>query len=262
MTSRFIYAIFLVAAVFISTSLISLAADKKSAASFFESKIAPILEANCLECHNSNVSKSNFSLTSLKETLAGGEEGPGLVPSDPDQSRLIQYITGPDPDMPKKKKPLSPEEVKLIRKWVASGADWPSDLVLREKSKGDKSWWAYQKLSITQPPSPAKLPPAWDKNPIDRYIFAGLAEKNLQPNPPADRHALIRRVTYDLTGLPPSAKDIDTFVIDSSPNAYRKLIDRLLASPQYGERWGRHWLDVVRFGESIGFERNGIIDNA
>ena len=261
MISRLASSSLFISAVFISTSLTSPAADKKNE-SFFELKIVPILEANCLECHNSNVSKGNLSLTSLKEALAGGEEGPGLVPSHPDKSRLVQYITGPDPDMPKKKEPLSAGDVELIRQWVAGGADWPDTVVLREKSKGDKSWWAYTPLSKEKPPSPTGLPPAWSKNPIDRYIFAGLTEKNLKPNPPADRHALIRRVTYDLTGLPPTAKEIDTFVIDSSPNAYRKLIDRLLASPQYGERWGRHWLDVVRFGESIGFERNGIIDNA
>ncbi|MFK5924152.1 MAG: DUF1553 domain-containing protein [Verrucomicrobiota bacterium] len=252
---------FFASAFFISTSLSSLAAAPKSE-SFFESKIAPILEANCLECHNSNVSKGNLSLTSLKETLAGGEDGPGLIPSNPDKSRLVQYISGPDPDMPKKKDALSADQVKLIRQWIAKGADWPMQVVLREKSKGDKSWWAYIPLSDKKPPSPAKLPPEWSLNPIDRYIFAGLAEKKLQPNPPADRHALIRRVTYDLTGLPPTAKEIDTFVNDSGPTAYRQLIERLLDSPAYGERWGRHWLDVIRFGESIGFERNGIIDNA
>ncbi len=252
---------FLILTLMSSTSLTCLAAEEKGT-SLFESKIAPILEANCLECHNSNVSKGKLSLTSLKETLAGGEEGPGLIPSNPDKSRLVQYISGSDPDMPKKKEPLSPGDIKLIRQWVAEGADWPDKIVLREKSKGDKSWWAYTPLSKEKPPSPAGLPPTWNKNPIDRYIFAGLAEKNLKPNPPADRHALIRRVTYDLTGLPPTAKEIDTFVTDSDPKAYRKLIDRLLASPAYGERWGRHWLDVVRFGESIGFERNGIIDNA
>lgn len=252
---------FFAAAIFISSSLAGLAANNKSD-SFFEAKIAPILEANCLECHNSNVSKGNLSLTSLKETLAGGEEGPGLIPSDPDKSHLVQYISGSDPDMPKKKDALSADQVKLIRQWISKGADWPEQLVLREQSKGDKSWWAYIPLSNKKPPTPTKLPTEWNKSPIDRYIFAGLAEKKLQPNPPADPHALIRRVTYDLTGLPPTAKEIDTFVNDSSPAAYRKLIDRLLASPAYGERWGRHWLDVVRFGESIGFERNGIIDNA
>jgi mono/diheme cytochrome c family protein len=159
-----------------SLVLISHAAGKNGKLTFFESKIAPILEANCLECHNSNISKSDLSLTSLKEALAGGKEGAALIPSNPDESRLIQYITGPDPDMPKKKEALSKDEVELIRKWIASGALWPDTRVLREKPKADKSWWAYQKLSKEKPPSPANLPAAWNKNPIDRYIFAGLTE--------------------------------------------------------------------------------------
>jgi hypothetical protein len=262
MIFRSTYAKILISTILITTARIDLAVGKENTAAFFESKIAPILEANCLECHNRNVSKGNLSLTSLKEVLAGGEEGPALVPSAPGKSILLQYISGSNPDMPKKKDPLPSGQVELIRKWIASGAKWPDTLVLREKSKTDKSWWAYLPLSDKQPPSPANPPPAWNKNPIDRYIFAGLAGKNLLPNPPADRHALIRRVTYDLTGLPPTAKEVDAFVHDSNPNAYRKLIDRLLASPQYGERWGRHWLDIIRFGESRGFERNQIIDNA
>ena len=145
-----------VSVILIGISLTSLAADEKSG-SLFESKIVPILEANCLECHNSNVSKGNLSLTSLKEALQGGEEGTGLVPSHPDKSRIVQYITRSDPDMPKKKDALSATDVELIRQWIASGAKWPDSVVLREKSKGDKSWWAYTALSKEKPPSPRYL---------------------------------------------------------------------------------------------------------
>ena len=140
MIPRFSYASILASIVLTSSSLISHAAEKNDTLTFFESKIAPILEANCLECHNSNISKSDLSLTSLKEALAGGKEGAALIPSNPDESRLMQYITGPDPDMPKKKEALSAAEVELIRKWIASGAQWPDTRVLREKSKADKSW--------------------------------------------------------------------------------------------------------------------------
>lgn len=123
------------------------------------------------------------------------------------------------------------------------------------------AWWSLQ-LARTAPPKPSEIPNAWKENPIDRFVFAALADRGLLPNGPADRRTLIRRLTYDLTGLPPSPGEVERFVSDPDPNKYEKLVDRLLASPHYGERWGRHWLDVVRFGESRGFERNEIISNA
>ncbi|HMV47682.1 MAG TPA: DUF1553 domain-containing protein, partial [Blastocatellia bacterium] len=135
-------------------------------------------------------------------------------------------------------------------------------LVASEAKRSDKaSWWSLQPLANVTPPVPPGIPADWAASPIDRFIYAKLAERGLKPNPPADRRALIRRVTYDLTGLPPSPEEVEAFVNDSNPKAYENLVDRLLAGPRYGEQWGRHWLDVVRFGESNGFERNVLINN-
>jgi hypothetical protein len=131
-----------------------------------------------------------------------------------------------------------------------------------EARRGDKSWWSLQRLARPDPPSTPGLPESWSASAIDRFIFAKLAENGLRPSPPTERLALIRRLTYDLTGLPPTPEEADAFQRSADPSAYEKLVDRLLSSPHYGEHWGRHWLDVVRFGESRGFERNEIISNA
>ena len=133
--------------------------------------------------------------------------------------------------------------------------------MIRERSKADRTWWSLQPLAVTEPQA-EDVPAEWSTNPVDRYIFAQLQASKLRPNPRADRRTLIRRVTYDLTGLPPTPEEIDAFLRDDSANAYEILVDRLLASPRYGEHWGRHWLDVTRFGESTGFEVNHVVDNA
>ena len=163
--------------------------------------------------------------------------------------------------MPKEGAPLPSEEVARIRRWIAEGAVWPAHVVVRQTAKADGSWWSLQPLVATDPPQPDGLPEDWQFNPIDRWVYAELSTRQLRPNPPADRRTLIRRATYDLTGLPPSPEEVAAFVDHPEPNAYEQLIDRLLASPQYGEHWGRHWLDVLRFGESNGYERNVIIDD-
>ena len=132
---------------------------------------------------------------------------------------------------------------------------------MKDRAKADQDWWSLRPLAAVEPPS-AGIPAEWRGNPIDRFIYARLAAAGLKPNPPADRRTLIRRVSYDLTGLPPTPEETAAFVSDDPPNAYEQLVDRLLASPRYGEQWGRHWLDVVRFGESTGYEVNHLIDNA
>ena len=152
--------------------------------------------------------------------------------------------------MPNEGEPLSAKEVAVIRSWIADGAAWPTDVVLHEKSKADGSWWSLQPLGQLDTSAS-----------IDSYVEAKLSESGLVMNPAADRRTLIRRATYDLTGLPPTPEETDAFLNDSDTDAYEKLIDRLLSSPHYGERWGRHWLDVVRFGESVGFEQNWIIED-
>jgi hypothetical protein len=174
-----------------------------------------------------------------------------LIPGNAEES-VLHWITVPfdddePPEMPEEGDPLTGDEMQILADWINSGASWPEEVVLKEQSKSDKSWWAYQPL----------VSPRLDS--IDTYIESRLSELELEFNPEADRRTLIRRATYDLIGLPPSMEEVDVFVRDPDPLAYEKLIDRLLDSPHYGERWGRHWLDVVRFGESVGFEQNWMI---
>ena len=212
----------------------------------FAAEVAPILEKKCLSCHNPNSMKGEFSMATLEDILTADEDY--LKPGNSADSTLY-WITlpleeGEPPEMPKEGDPLTEHESELLAAWIDAGAEWSDGLILKEASKGDKSWWAYQPISEPKLES------------IDAYIAAELQKKGLSMNPPADRRNLIRRATYDLTGLPPSPKEVEAFVNDSDPQAYEKLIDRLLASEHYGERWGRHWLDVVRFAESGGYEHN------
>ena len=226
--------------------------------------VAPILEARCLQCHSDGIRKGGLSLATLDDWLAGGDDGPAIVNGDSANSLLIEKISGPDPEMPRKSEALGSQEIALIERWIDAGAPWPDDIVLREPSAADKSWWAYQPLAAPDPPGSGGIPADWSKSPIDRYIFAKLEENNLPPSSPAEPSDLIRRIYYDVTGLPPTPAQAEAFsqAWRKDPEAaFTDVVDRLLASSHYGERWGRHWLDVVRFGESRGMERNLIIDN-
>ncbi|MEO1524898.1 MAG: DUF1553 domain-containing protein [Planctomycetota bacterium] len=215
----------------------------------FEEMIAPILSEHCVRCHSPNNSKGDVSLATLQDVLDQGFVEPG----DSGASHLVDLIAGVDgdpPEMPQGAEPLSEDQVQLIRRWVDEGARWPEGIIVREAAKADETWWSLQPIAETV-----------GEATIDDFIGARLSENGLERNPPADRVTLIRRATYDLTGLPPSPAAVAAFLEDPDPKAYERLVDRLLASPRYGERWGRHWLDVVRFGESNGFERNVLIDN-
>lgn len=227
----------------------------------FAKEMAPILEQHCLRCHQPGNKKGDLSVATFADLKESGQVAPGK----PDESPLLKLVTpragGARPRMPKEGKPLSTTEVDLLRRWIAEGAIWPDGLVLKEKAKADGTWWSLQPLARAEPPQPSGLQPEWAKHAIDRFVFARLQEKGLRPSPPAERRELIRRLTYDLIGLPPSPAEIDAFLADRRPDAYEQLVERLLASPRYGERWGRHWLDVVRFGESNGYERNVLINN-
>jgi hypothetical protein len=214
----------------------------------FEAQIAPIFAEHCLSCHSPNIKKGELSLADGAELLESGY----LIPGDAAASYLMEMVTalpGQKPKMPMDGASLSEQQVELLRAWIDAGAAWPAGHVIHEKSKADLSWWSLQPLSQQF------------KGSIDEFIGQKLAEKGLTTNPPADRRVLIRRATYDLTGLPPTPAECAEFENSNDPLAYEKLIDRLLSSHAYGERWGRHWLDVVRFGESIGYERNVINDN-
>ncbi|NBS34028.1 MAG: DUF1549 domain-containing protein, partial [Planctomycetia bacterium] len=226
----------------------------------FRHHVAPLLETHCLGCHSENIAKGELSLASRDQLFENGY----VVPGDPEGSYLLELIAGVNgepPEMPQEAEPLSAEAVAVIRNWIAAGADWPEDVTLEERSQADLSWWSLQPLADVEPPAATATASGWADHPIDRFLAAALAEKDLVPNPPADRRTLIRRASYDLTGLPPTPEEVAAFVADTDPKAYEKLIDRLLASPHYGERWGRHWLDVVRFGESNGYERNFLIND-
>ena len=244
----------------------SAVAARQSNAVNFERDIRPLLHARCIECHGPEKQKGGLRLDTKTAAMKGGASGPAIVPNKSADSELIRRVVSSDSAdrMPAKGEPLSPREIALLRAWIDAGATWPETETSAsgEAKRADKaSWWSLQPLANVMPPAPANLPAEWASSPIDRFIFAKLAERGLKPNPPADRRSMIRRVTYDLTGLPPSPEEVEAFVNDADPQAYEKLVDRLLASPRYGEQWGRHWLDVVRFGESNGFERNVLINN-
>lgn len=217
----------------------------------FATEVAPVLAKKCLGCHTENIAKGEIILSERDKVLDPGAEL--VIPGKALQSDLYLVATpeekGEKPYMPEDGEPLTDQEAELLKRWIDEGAKWPEGLVLREASKTDTSWWAYQPLAKPE------------RNSIDEYIDHRLQAEELTRNPPAERRNLIRRATYDLTGLPPTPEEVDAFVKDPDPAAYEKLIDRLLSSPHYGERWGRHWLDVVRFGESNGFERNFIIND-
>ena len=229
----------------------------------FRRDIAPMLEQHCIRCHQPGIEKGDVSLAT-GDDLAANEY---IVAGKPAESHLLDLVRASaeqeKPAMPKEGPPLSKQQVALLSDWITQGALWPKELVIRQKAKAGKSWWSLQPLAAAEPPASPNLPAAWKANPIDRFIYAKLLEKQLRPNAPASRRDLIRRVSFDLTGLPPTPEEVQAFVSDSSSDAaaYEKVVDRLLASDHYGEHWGRHWLDVVRFGESNGFERNVIINN-
>ena len=233
---------------------------------FFEDKVRPILALHCYECHGpaSGAGKAKLRIDSLDALLKGGRSGPALVPGAPEQSLLIMAVLHEgDVAMPPKKK-LSGLEIDRLTSWIKMGAPWPGagqgPSVASRGSSGPRwddrarSFWAFQPPRQTRPPAVANS--RWPLSPIDRFILAKLEEKGLVPASPAQKRVLLRRATLDLTGLPPSFDEIESFLADECPMAFERVVDRLLASPRYGERWGRHWLDVVRYADSNGMDDN------
>ncbi len=234
---------------------------------FFESRVRPLLIEHCFKCHADKKQRGGLRLDSRAALLAGGDRGTALVPGKPEESLLIQAVRHEDElKMPPSKK-LSREQIADLTQWVRMGAPWPGPAVTPAPGKSvfqitarDRAHWAFQ--PVHRPPIPAIKDRQWAGNPIDVFIRAKLEAKDISPNPPATKRELIRRLYYDLTGLPPTPREVEQFVFDASPDAYEKLIDRLLASPRYGEKWGRHWLDLVRFAETNSYERDGHKPNA
>jgi hypothetical protein len=225
---------------------------------FFENKVRPIFANNCYECHTDQAS-GGMRLDSKAAFDQGGGRGPLIVPGNSDKSLLIQAVkqTG-TLKMPRGGK-LSEQEVAILEAWVQKGAPWPStssaiitSITARTGAITEKQrqFWSFQPLRVVQPPEVQDARLAhWPRTAIDRFILAGLHSSGLAPVPETDRRTLIRRATYDLTGLPPTQEEVNAFLRDKSANAWEKVLDRLLASPRYGERWGRHWLDVARYAE-------------
>jgi mono/diheme cytochrome c family protein len=258
--SRWRRAAFLAAATFFALGLISGNADeaaKRSADDIvFRDQVKPLLTGKCLACHGSDKKKGGLDLTRRATALAGGKHGAAIQPGKADDSLLLNRLA--KGEMPPGN-PLSPEQVAAFRKWIDAGAKYDKEPLLPTGRAGP-DWWSLQK--IAKPNLPRVKNEHWTRTPIDRFILAKLEDKALEPAPEADRAVLIRRVTFDLLGLPPTPEEIDAFAHDPAVDAYEQLVNRLLASPHYGERWGRHWLDVVRFAESHGYETNTLRFNA
>lgn len=228
-------------------------------AEFFEAKVRPLLSNKCLGCHVGANAKGKLDLSSREALLKGGEQGPALVPGDPEKSLLIHAVRYEGKTRMPLGTKLAGVEIQVLTEWVRMGAPWGVTAGKSAAAEPEK-FWAFQPVRVGQ--APAATNKGWAKGDVDRYVLAGLEKNGLKPNRYADRRILLRRATFDLTGLPPTPEETEAFVNDSSPNAWEKVIDRLLASPQYGERWGRHWLDVVRYSDSNGLDWNEVFPNA
>ena len=235
---------------------------------YFEKKVRPLLAERCFGCHAINKPKGGLRLDSAVGLAKGSKRGPVVVPGDPGSSVLIQVVRHEgDLGMPPKTK-LRSEEIAVLVKWVKDGAYWPNQAASLQRAENegedkgrvftedDKNFWAYQPLRNAEPPEVAASNRTRSASPVDRFILQRLEQDALSLSPEADKRTLLRRVTFDFTGLPPTPDEIEDFVVDPRPDAFDRAVDRLLASPHYGERWGRHWLDVVRYGESAGHDGN------
>ena len=225
------------------------AADKVD----FARDIQPIFASRCYECHGERKQKSGFRLDDRAVVLRGGESAkPAVTPSSSATSHLIQLVTHPDAAarMPRHAEPLSAPQIALLRAWIDQGANWPDAL-----SRTAKPHWAFiapQRPAVPKVQS-ASLQP---QNPVDNFVLVKLAQEKLKPSPEADKLTLLRRLHLDLTGLPPTIAEVEAYLADKSKDAYAKQVERLLASPHYGERWGRHWLDAARYADSDGYEKD------
>ena len=221
---------------------------------FFEEKVRPLLARHCLSCHNSQAGMGGLSLESRESALRGGGRGGAVVPGDPTRSLLVQAVrrTG-DLKMPPAG-PLQSREVAVLTRWIEAGAPWGVEAG-DDTPRAGLSHWAFQ------PPGPVAPPPVknrqWLRSPIDRFILARLEAAGISPSPQAGRRTLLRRLSLDLIGLPPTPREIAEFLADTRPGAYERLVNRLLDSPHYGERWGRHWLDIARYADSNGYSSDG-----
>jgi hypothetical protein len=233
-------------------------------AAYFENKVRPILVERCFSCHGEEEQKGGLRLDSLADMMSGGDSGSALVAHQPADSLLIQAVRYEGLEMPPDGK-LPEDEIGILERWVSRGAVWPNSdgkivkRVTRDKiTAEDRAWWAFQPIKEVVVPdvrleNTTGVSASWTTDPIDRFVLDKMQAKGLEPAPEADRLSMIRRLSYDLLGLPPTVEETQQFINDNSADAYERLVDRLLDSPHYGERWARHWLDLVRYADSDGY---------
>lgn len=255
-TARYVFALLL-------AHLMTAAANAGDAPAgeHFDRRIAPLLAARCLDCHSGDEPKGGLDLSRRRTAMAGGDSGAVIAPGDPDESLLWEYVAGDE--MPPKT-PLAEAEKALLLEWISDGAGWGEDPInpfrFSTSTRAGYDWWSLQPIARVEPPEVEET--TRSRNAIDRFILRGLEKNGLSPSAAADPRVLVRRLHFDLVGLPPEPEVVDAFARDPSEEAYARLVDSLLASPHYGERWARAWLDVARFGESNGFEYDEPRDNA
>ncbi|MBL9122408.1 MAG: DUF1549 domain-containing protein, partial [Planctomycetaceae bacterium] len=229
----------------------------------FKSGVRVLLNAHCVKCHGGDETQGELNLTTREGLLQGGTQGPAVVPGQSAASLLYRLATHADePHMPDGAAKLPAESLALLGKWIDCGAPYDRPLgssaagpeVAKPVSPEEREFWSFRPLAPSQPPSVGDA--NWCRTDIDRFILAGLESRGLKPNAPADRRKLIRRAYLDLVGIPPTPSEVAAFEADTAPDAFARLVDRLLDSPHHGERWGRHWLDLARFAESHGYEQD------
>jgi cytochrome c553 len=258
---RFVATAMLAVATLIAGTLV---ADEPTAEQieFFEKRIRPVLVDKCIKCHGPEKQWGKLRVDSREALITGGDRGASIVPGNPDESLLIRAVRRIDEDiaMPDKDDKLPDEQIADLEEWIKQGAAYPASKSEQKKKYRDPRHWAFQPYADSGPPEVKDT--AWLQSPLDRFVLAKLEAAGLKPAALADKRTLIRRATFDLTGLPPTPAEVAAFLADEKSDAFARLVDRLLDSPAYGERWGRHWLDVARYADSNGLDENICHGNA
>ncbi|MES2692154.1 MAG: PSD1 and planctomycete cytochrome C domain-containing protein, partial [Verrucomicrobiota bacterium] len=223
----------------------------------FAKDVRPIFADHCYSCHGPEKQKAGLRLDRKAEALRGGDSGKAILPRNSAESDLLRNVAGLDPDLimpPEGKERLTPKQVETLRAWIDAGAPWPEEADV--PAGGGSKHWAFRAPTLAKLPRVKTSPDGWGKNPIDTFVLARLEKEGIAPSPEADRATLLRRLSLDLLGLPPTPEEIAAFVEDKRARAYERVVERLLESPHFGERWGRHWLDLARYADSDGYEKD------